>query len=93
VQLISHLLDGGCNIQEAIEQPRFNFLAGDRVRSRTHWPPASARRSHAADTSWRTSPQHSWPRCRRLAGHRRRSRDRRVLGGSDPRKDGCAIGF
>lgn len=31
VQLVTHLADADCNIQEAIERPRFNFLGGHRV--------------------------------------------------------------
>lgn len=93
VQLVSHLLDGDDNVQEAIERPRFNFLGGDRVALEARLATAIgadlARRGHVlADES-----------AALLAGGFGGAQAIAVdpatgayWGGSDPRKDGCAIG-
>ena len=94
VQLVSHLLDGGCNIQEAIEQPRFNFLAGDRVALEdalaARVGAALARRGHVVEDESAALLAGGFGGSQAIAVDPATGA---YWGGSDPRKDGCAIGF
>ena len=94
VQLISHLLDGGCNIQEAIEEPRFNFLAGDRVALEdalaARVGAALARRGHVVEDESAALLAGGFGGSQAIAVDPATGA---YWGGSDPRKDGCAIGF
>jgi gamma-glutamyltranspeptidase len=98
LQLYSAMIDGGLDIQEAIELPR--FLSGrfslDEARDTLHMEgrfPAAAlealqRRGHIVNR---------WEAWNEKAGHAhgitRDVRSGMLSGGSDPRSDGAAIGY
>src|SRR5262245_29435687 len=93
VQVVSHLVDGGCNIQEAIDAPRFNYLAADRValerKLGARVGAELARRGHVVEDENAALLRGGFGGAQGImidaAGT--------YWGGSDPRKDGCAIGF
>ncbi len=94
VQVISHLVDGGWNIQEAIDQPRFHYLEADRValeRSCAERVGAAlAERGHVIEDESAALARGGF------GGGQGIMIDpitRTYWGGSDSRKDGCAIGF
>ncbi len=94
LQVISHLLDGGCNVQEAIEQPRFNFLAGDRVALESALAASIgadlARRGHVVEDESAALMAGGFGGAQAIAVDPATGA---YWGGSDPRKDGCAIGY
>ena len=94
VQLVSHLIDGGCNVQEAIEQPRFNFLGGDRVALENGLGAAVgadlARRGHVVEDESAALLAGGFGGAQAIAVD---PASGTYWGGSDPRKDGCAIGW
>jgi len=94
VQLVSHLVDADCNIQEAIDRPRFNYLGTDRVALER----ALAERVGATLSRWGHVVEDE--AAAMLAGGFGGAQGIMIdplagayWGGSDPRKDGCAIGF
>ncbi len=94
VQLVSRLLDEGCNLQEAIEQPRFNYFDGDRVALEaglaTAVGAALAQRGHVIEDESTALLRGGFGGAQGIAIDPATG----VLwGGSDSRKDGCAIGF
>jgi gamma-glutamyltranspeptidase / glutathione hydrolase len=94
VQLVSHLLDAGCNVQEAIEQPRFNFLGGDRVALEAALASRVAadltRRGHVVEDESAALLAGGFGGAQAIAID---PTSGAYWGGSDSRKDGCAIGF
>ena len=94
VQLISHLLDGGCNVQEAIEHPRFNVLGGDRVALEdplaAEVGEALIRRGHVVEDESAALLAGGFGGAQAIAIE---AESGVYWGGSDPRKDGCAVGM
>lgn len=94
VQLVSHLRDGGDNVQEAIERPRFNFLGGDRVALEAELAAgaggALTRRGHVVEDESAALLAGGFGGAQAIAID---PASGAYWGGSDPRKDGCAIGF
>ena len=94
VQLISHLFDGGDNVQEAIERPRFNFLGGDRVALEaglaTSVGAALARRGHVVEDETAALLAGGFGGAQAIAIDPATGTS---WGGSDSRKDGGAVGF
>jgi gamma-glutamyltranspeptidase/glutathione hydrolase len=94
VQLISRLIDGGDNVQEAIEHPRFNFLGGDRVALEADLAAAVgaalARRGHVVEDEPAALLAGGFGGAQAIAVD---PQSGTYWGGSDSRKDGCAIGF
>lgn len=98
LQTYVHLIDFGCNIQEALEAPRWlsGRFALDGARDTLHiearFPAATieelARRGHVLDR---------WGDWNELAGHAQGividADSGMRYGGSDPRSDGAAIGY
>jgi gamma-glutamyltranspeptidase/glutathione hydrolase len=87
MQVLRHLLDHGMGIQDAIDAPRVRFIAEREIRVEPHYDPAVAeeleRRGHVVRELDRFSA--GGAQAIVLDGDR-------LAGGSDPRKDGCAIG-
>lgn len=88
VQIVTNMLDFGMDVQQAIDSPRF-FFEGEETVVESGTPPATIEglkaRGHRvviADQPWGGAQtiKIDW--------------DRGVLiGGSEPRKDGCALGY
>jgi gamma-glutamyltranspeptidase/glutathione hydrolase len=93
VQVVSHVIDGGDAIQEALERPRFNFLGGDRVALeaplQTAVGAALQRRGHAVEDEAAALAYGGFGGAQAIAVDPAGV----YWGASDPRKDGCAIGF
>ena len=92
--MVSNLVDAECNIQEAIDRPRFNYLEADRValeRALAARVGAElARRGHAVEDEAAALLRGGF------GGGQGIMIDPATgtyWGGSDSRKDGCAIGF
>jgi gamma-glutamyltranspeptidase / glutathione hydrolase len=94
VQVVSHLLDGDCTIQEAIDPPRFNYLGTDRVALERALRDAVgaelARRGHVVEDESAAVAHGGFGGAQGIAIYPRTGV---YWGASDPRKDGCAIGF
>lgn len=94
VQLVSHLVDDGDNLQEAIERPRFNFFEADRVALESGLAAqvgaALARRGHVLEDESAALLRGGFGGAQGIAID---PASGAYWGGSDPRKDGCAIGF
>lgn len=94
VQVVSNLVDGGCNIQEAIDRPRFNYLDTDRVALERALAErvgaALARRGHVVEDEAAAMLRGGFGGAQGIMID---SRTGAYWGGSDARKDGCAIGF
>jgi len=94
VQVVSHVIDAGDNIQEAIERPRFNFLAGDRValeaRLQAAVGAALTRRGHVVEDEAAALGYGGFGGAQAIAID---PTSGTYWGASDPRKDGCAVGF
>jgi gamma-glutamyltranspeptidase/glutathione hydrolase len=87
VQLVSSLVDDGLDPQAALDRPRFRVEDSAVHLEGGHWPGAASLRAAGypvvldADRVDFGGGQLIW------------SEDGRLLGGSDPRKDGCALGW
>jgi gamma-glutamyltranspeptidase/glutathione hydrolase len=94
VQLVSRLIDEGWNVQEAIEGPRFNFLGGDRVALEADLAAAVgaalARRGHVVEDESAALLAGGFGGGQAIAVDPTTAV---YWGGSDPRKDGSAIGW
>jgi gamma-glutamyltranspeptidase/glutathione hydrolase len=94
VQVVSALVDAGCNIQEAIDHPRFNYLGTDRValERRLHQSVGAelARRGHVVEDEMAAMLHGGFGGAQGIAIDPATGA---FWGGSDPRKDGCAVGF
>jgi gamma-glutamyltranspeptidase/glutathione hydrolase len=93
VQVVSNLVDAGCSIQEAIDRPRFNYLDTDRValerRLATQVGAELKRRGHVVEDEAAAMPRGGFGGAQGIMIDPTGT----YWGGSDPRKDGCAIGF
>ncbi len=94
---VSNLVDHGLNPQEALDRPRFRYLGGDRVRVETPEAPvaeggtlaaALAARGHAVEGAgaFLADVFGGGQAVQRLD-------DGLLVGASDRRKDGCALGW
>jgi len=94
VQIVSHLVDGGCNIQEAIDQPRFHYLEADRIALEDALRDAVgaelAQLGHDVQDELAALARGGFGGAQGIMIH---PVTRAYWGGSDWRKDGCAIGF
>jgi gamma-glutamyltranspeptidase/glutathione hydrolase len=94
VQVGLNMIDFGMNIQEALEAPRYRILGGKRVMLERAIAPAIRR--ELEDMGHEIVPSDQVPRGPQYGGGQGILIDhaRGVLqGGSDSRKDGCAIGY
>jgi gamma-glutamyltranspeptidase/glutathione hydrolase len=94
VQVVSNLVDHACNIQEALDLPRFHYLDGTRVALERTFPDTVAtelaRLGHGIEDELAALPRGGF------GGGQGIMIDPATgtyWGGSDARKDGCAIGF
>jgi len=90
VQVLANLVDFGMNIQEALEAPRFNYLEGKRVAVEDRVS-AGACRALGAKGHEVTGGEDVF-----FGGAQAVCIDwdnEVLLGGSDPRMDGCAVGY
>jgi gamma-glutamyltranspeptidase/glutathione hydrolase len=88
VQLILNMLDYGMDVQQAIDAPRF-FFEGETVEVETGTPKATIEglRARGHKLAYTDQP---WGGAQAI----RIDRERGVLiAGSEPRKDGCALGY
>ena len=94
VQVVCNLVDGGCNIQEAIDRPRFNYLAADRVALEralaARIGTELVRRGHVVEDETAALLHGGFGGAQGIMIDPATDT---YWGGSDPRKDGCAIGF
>jgi gamma-glutamyltranspeptidase/glutathione hydrolase len=94
VQLVSNLLDAGMNIQDAIDAPRFHYLDTDRVALERAYDERIAtelvRRSHAIQDASVALAHGGFGGAQGIMIHPATGA---YWGGSDWRKDGCAIGY
>ncbi len=94
LQVVSNLVDYGCNIQEAIDQPRFHYLDTDRVALESALGAAVggelARLGHAVEGELGALARGGFGGGQGIAVDPATGV---YWGGSDRRKDGCAIGF
>jgi gamma-glutamyltranspeptidase len=90
VRIITNLIDFGMTIQEAIAAPRFNHLEGSKVGLESGIPESEVqelkRRGHQVVSG---NPE-SFGGAHAIVIH---PESGTFIGGSDPRKGGCAIGF
>lgn len=91
VQVLCNLLDWGMDVQQALDAPRFRWLEGNRVAFETGLSHMARlgleKRGHAITTNAAPTT---------MGGGQiiRIDPETGVLqGGSDPRKDGCAVGY
>jgi gamma-glutamyltranspeptidase/glutathione hydrolase len=94
VQVGLNMIDFGMNIQEALEAPRYRILGGKRVMLERAIAPSIRR--ELEDMGHEIIPSDQVPRGPQYGGGQGILIDhaRGVLqGGSDSRKDGCAIGY
>jgi gamma-glutamyltranspeptidase/glutathione hydrolase len=94
VQVVSNLVDGRCNIQEALDRPRFHYLAGNSValepKLRATVGSDLARIGHLIEDEIAALAYGGF------GGGQGIMIDPvtgAYWGGSDERKDGCAVGF
>src|SRR5262249_14379649 len=94
VQVVSHLVDAACNIQEAIDRPRFHYIDTDRVALEyalaEHLGSGLAARGHAIEDEAAALPHGGFGGAQGIMIDPATGA---YWGGSDSRKDGCAIGF
>jgi gamma-glutamyltranspeptidase/glutathione hydrolase len=90
VQIISNLIDFGMTVQQAISAPRFNHIDGSEVGLEPDLPEATiqelTRRGHKIVEG---TPE-SFGGAHAIMIHLESGV---FIGGSDPRKSGCALGF
>jgi len=93
VQVVSNLVDYGCNIQEALDAPRFHYLDGSRVALEPEYEPQQQELA---------SMGHDVLGEEAVLGRGGFGGGQGIMidpttgaywGGSDRRKDGCAMGF
>lgn len=94
VQVGVNMIDFGMNVQEAIEAPRYRIMGGKTVRLERAIAPEVRRQ--LATMGHDIEPLETIPPGPQYGGGQAIliDHERGVLhGGSDPRKDGCAIGY
>ena len=94
VQVVSHLLDAGCNIQEAIDRQRFHYLDTDRVALERALAEriggALTARGHVIEDESAALAHGGFGGAQGIMIDPATGT---YWGGSDSRKDGCAVGF
>jgi gamma-glutamyltranspeptidase / glutathione hydrolase len=94
VQVVSNLVDFGCNIQEAIDLPRFHYLESDRVSLERELHESAggdlSRRGHAVEDPGAALARGGFGGGQGIMID---PANGAYWGGSDKRKDGCAVGF
>jgi gamma-glutamyltranspeptidase/glutathione hydrolase len=94
VQVVSRLVDEGCNIQEAIDAARFHYLAADRVALEDELRATAGseliRLGHAVEDENAALARGGFGGGQGIMIDPSHAA---YWGGSDRRKDGCAIGF
>jgi hypothetical protein len=94
VQVVSRLVDEGCNIQEAIDAARFHYLAADRVALEEELREIAgdelARLGHTVEDENAALARGGFGGGQGIMVD---PSSAAYWGGSDRRKDGCAIGF
>ncbi len=88
VQVLANLIDFGMNIQEALEAPRVNHLEGSKVALEAGI--GVKVRQELKQKGHRVVTQANFGGGQAILIHPEHGT---LMGGSDPRKDGCAIGF
>jgi len=94
LQVVSNLVDRGMNVQEALDQPRFHYLGGAAVALEDEFP--SDVRQRLADLGHDVQGPLAAMLRGGFGGGQGIMIDpatRAYWGGSDRRKDGCAIGY
>jgi gamma-glutamyltranspeptidase/glutathione hydrolase len=88
VQLILNMLDYGMDVQQAIDCPRF-FFEGETVEVETGTPAATIEglRARGHKVAYAATP---WGGAQTIKIDRERGV---LIAGSEPRKDGCALGY
>lgn len=94
VQLVSHMVDAGCNAQDAIDWPRFHYLDSDRVAlegaADGHVAAELRRRGHAVEDETAALAHGGFGGAQAIMIH---PETHVYWGASDWRKDGCAAGY
>jgi len=94
VQVVSNLVDHGCNVQEALDAPRFHVLDGACVALENAFGDIIARdlarRGHLVQDELAAIPYGGFGGGQAIMVD---AATGAYWGGSDARKDGCAIGF
>jgi len=94
LQVVSNLVDRGMNVQEALDQPRFHYLGGASVALEDDFPPDV--RQRLAELGHDVQGPMAALLRGGFGGGQGIMIDpatRAYWGGSDRRKDGCAIGY
>ena len=96
VQVLTNLIDMGMNLQQAIEAPRFRYLGGDRVYLEPEMGDDVIQKLIARGHK-RASPPEGVTTLRGVMGGGQAIMidlvDGSLMGGSDIRKDGMALGY
>ena len=89
VQIVNNMIDFGMDVQQAIDAPRF-FFEGEQYRGRDRHAGGDYRGPEGARPRRRARRATPWGGAQTI----KIDWDRGVLiAGSDPRKDGCALGY
>jgi gamma-glutamyltranspeptidase / glutathione hydrolase len=90
VQIICNLIDFGMTVQEAISAARFNHIDAEKVAVEPEFPQVV--RDQLSDRGHRitTGTPESFGGAHAIVIDRQSGA---FVGGSDPRKGGCALGF
>jgi gamma-glutamyltranspeptidase/glutathione hydrolase len=94
VQVVSNLVDWGFNIQEAIDYPRFHYFDADRVAFEAEYSAAALQSLRQRGHDVIEGGEHALRGL--FGGGQGIMRDPHTAawwGGSDRRKDGCALGY
>jgi len=89
LQMISNIVDHNMDVQEAIESPRFRFYEGRKV-ALEHGISAQTRKGLAARGHEIIEGDYYFGGAQAIQID---SQNGALIGGSDPRKDGCAQGY
>ena len=90
VQIISNLIDFGMTPQEAISAPRFNHVEGLKVGLEPEFTPDVREKLNGRGHHVVGGNPESFGGAHMVAID---PESGALIGGSDPRKDGCALGF
>jgi len=89
-QIITNLIDFGMTIQEAIAAPRFNHMEGVKVGLESSIPEATVQELKRRGHQIVSGTRESFGGAHAIMIH---PESGAFIGGSDPRKGGCAVGF
>jgi gamma-glutamyltranspeptidase/glutathione hydrolase len=90
MQIISNLIDHGMTPQEAIAAPRFNHIEGSKVGLEPDIPEAAVTGLKSRGHQIVSGTPESFGGAHMIVIH---PESGALVGGSDPRKGGCALGF